>query len=193
MSRCVQRKRHADAASTTTMDKTPVSRVRRTPAPLSLYTWGCALMKSPDAAPMTSGNDATTRGSSLATGSAPLDWLKPSDGIRRWDRAEFSTGEHCVASPCNAISRMYRGLTSTPPRIGPRLARDRAVQPCPCRQVRRRAGSRRAGREEIDHLGVFAEPCFVLRTSRTDDDVTLPAEPLFRYQDGSSSRLSAPT
>jgi hypothetical protein len=26
-------------------------------------------------------------------------------------------------------------------------------------------------REEIDHLGVFAEPCFVLRTSWNDHDV----------------------
>src|SRR5215472_2930364 len=46
-------------------------------------------------------------------------------------------------------------------------------------------------REEINHLGVFAEPCLVLRTSRNDHDVALPAEPLFRYQGGNPSRLSA--
>ena len=34
-------------------------------------------------------------------------------------------------------------------------------------------------RKEIDHLGVFAEPCLVLRTSRNDDDVTLAADPPF--------------
>src|SRR5215472_17966545 len=34
-------------------------------------------------------------------------------------------------------------------------------------------------REEVDYLGVFAEPCLVLRTSRNDDDVTLAADPLF--------------
>src|SRR5437016_6977894 len=33
--------------------------------------------------------------------------------------------------------------------------------------------------EEVDHLGVFAEPCLVQRTSRNDDDVALPAEALF--------------
>jgi len=33
--------------------------------------------------------------------------------------------------------------------------------------------------EEIDHLGVFAESCLVLCTSRHDDDVTLAADPLF--------------
>src|SRR5215813_7170965 len=34
-------------------------------------------------------------------------------------------------------------------------------------------------REEINHLGVFAEPCLVLRTSRNDHDVALAADPLF--------------
>src|SRR6516162_10406649 len=33
--------------------------------------------------------------------------------------------------------------------------------------------------EEIDHLGVFAEPCLVLSTSRNDHDVARPADPLF--------------
>src|SRR5262245_963308 len=34
-------------------------------------------------------------------------------------------------------------------------------------------------REEIDYLGVFAEPYLVLCTSRNDDNVTLAADPLF--------------
>ena len=34
-------------------------------------------------------------------------------------------------------------------------------------------------REEIDHLGVFAEPCLVLRTSRNDHDVALTSDLLF--------------
>src|SRR5262249_53555429 len=34
-------------------------------------------------------------------------------------------------------------------------------------------------REEIDHLGVLAEPCLVLRTSWNDHDVALAADPLF--------------
>jgi hypothetical protein len=34
-------------------------------------------------------------------------------------------------------------------------------------------------REEIDHLGVFAKPCLVLRTSRNDHDVARAADPLF--------------
>src|SRR6266567_8839482 len=34
-------------------------------------------------------------------------------------------------------------------------------------------------REEINHLGVFAEPCLVLRTSRNDHNLTLAADPLF--------------
>jgi hypothetical protein len=34
-------------------------------------------------------------------------------------------------------------------------------------------------REEIDHLGVFAEPCLMLRTSWNDHDVALAADPLF--------------
>jgi hypothetical protein len=32
-------------------------------------------------------------------------------------------------------------------------------------------------REEIDHLGVFAEPCLVLSTSRNDHNVTPAADP----------------
>jgi hypothetical protein len=34
-------------------------------------------------------------------------------------------------------------------------------------------------REEIDHLGVFAEPSLVFRTSRNDLDVARAADPLF--------------
>ena len=34
-------------------------------------------------------------------------------------------------------------------------------------------------REEIDHLGVFVEPCLVLRTPRNDHDVATAADPLF--------------
>src|SRR5262249_8461352 len=34
-------------------------------------------------------------------------------------------------------------------------------------------------REEIDHLGVIAEPCLVFCTSRNHDDVALAADPLF--------------
>src|SRR5262245_10762198 len=48
-----------------------------------------------------------------------------------------------------------------------------------CRRVCRRGGSRRRRREEIDHLGVFAEPCLVLGTSRNDHDVAGAADPLF--------------
>src|SRR5262245_16272150 len=33
--------------------------------------------------------------------------------------------------------------------------------------------------EEIDHLGVLAEPCLVLRTSWDDHDITWAADPLF--------------
>src|SRR5260370_19002741 len=33
--------------------------------------------------------------------------------------------------------------------------------------------------EEIDHLGVFVEPCLVLRTSRNDHEVAWAADPLF--------------
>jgi hypothetical protein len=33
--------------------------------------------------------------------------------------------------------------------------------------------------EEIDHLGIFAEPCLVLRTSRNDHNVAGAADPLF--------------
>ena len=35
------------------------------------------------------------------------------------------------------------------------------------------------GCEEIDHLGVVAEPGLVLRTSRNDHEVALAADPLF--------------
>jgi len=34
-------------------------------------------------------------------------------------------------------------------------------------------------REEVDHLGVFAEPCLVFRTSRNDHDIARAADPLF--------------
>src|SRR5262245_7963602 len=34
-------------------------------------------------------------------------------------------------------------------------------------------------REEIDHLGVFAEPCLVFRASRNDHKVARVADPLF--------------
>ena len=33
--------------------------------------------------------------------------------------------------------------------------------------------------EEIDHLGMFAEPCLVLRTSRNDHNVAWATNPLF--------------
>jgi len=34
-------------------------------------------------------------------------------------------------------------------------------------------------REEIDYLGVFAEPCLVIGTSRNDHDIARAADPLF--------------
>ena len=37
-------------------------------------------------------------------------------------------------------------------------------------------------REEINHLGVFAEPSLALRASRNDHEVALAADPLFDAQ-----------
>src|SRR5262245_28437846 len=73
----------------------------------------------------------------------------------------------CATAPRMAFARRYRLLPS------------RAFNLRSCRRVCRQAGVVARRREEIDHLGVFAEPCLVLDTSRNDYDVALAADPLF--------------